>query len=63
MKKYTVEIPWSGYSRGYSIYEVIAESKDDAIDRAAYEEGVLVEREVIRDDTEIELEEAIVKEI
>ena len=53
MKKlYVVEVEWSGYSRGYSTYEVEAESKEDAMEN--YDYGREIHREIRRDDTESE---------
>ena len=56
MNKYRVELEWSGYSRGYAIYEVEAESEEAAI--KDYWQGVEVERDTIRDDTESEVHSA-----
>lgn len=52
MKKYHVEVDWSGYSRGYSVYEVYADSAEEAEDM--YYEGERIEHDVVRDDTEKE---------
>ena len=50
LNKYLVDVQWSGYSRGYSLYEVEAKCEDDAIENYYY--GKEIERETIRDDTE-----------
>ena len=49
-KTFKVRVEWSGYSRGYSVYEVEADSKEEALEN--YYEGNQIEREVVRDDTE-----------
>ncbi len=49
-KKFTVQVEWSGYSRGYTVYEVEAFSEEDA--KENYYEGNEISREVVRDDTE-----------
>ena len=53
MNKYRVELEWSGYSRGYAIYEVEAESEEAAMED--HWSGVEVERETVRDDTDSEV--------
>lgn len=50
MPKFLVTRDWSGYSRGYTTYEVEAESAEEARDN--YYSGEQVEHEVVRDDTE-----------
>jgi len=55
MAKFLVSVEWSGYSRGYSVYEVEAECAKEAEDN--YYSGVQTEHEVIRDDTEKEVDE------
>ena len=57
-KKFKVQVEWSGYSRGYSVYEVEAESEEEALE--CYYEGNQIERNVVRDDTE-EQEKNIIK--
>jgi len=59
MKKFLVTTEWSGYSRGTATYEVEAETADEA--RELLFEGKQINREVVRDDTESEIES--VKEI
>ena len=49
-KTFTVRVEWSGYSRGYSVYEVEASSEQEA--KECYYEGIKVQHEVVRDDTE-----------
>lgn len=49
-KTFTVQVEWSGYSRGYTVYEVEAFSEEDA--KENYYEGKQISREVVRDDTE-----------
>ena len=49
---YIVRAEWSGYSRGYSVYEVAADNEQDALD--SYSEGDRVGHYVVRDDTEVE---------
>lgn len=56
MKKYKVAVNWSGYSRGYSVYEIEAESEEEAIENCW--DGERIEHEVVRDDTEKEWSEA-----
>lgn len=55
MPKYTIETEWSGYSRGYAIYEVEAKSKEDAREVFEYDGGTLLEEETVRDDTNSEI--------
>jgi hypothetical protein len=57
MAKYQVTVDWSGYSRGCSIWEVEAESEDDA--RENWYCGEEIERDTIRDDTEGEVSEIV----
>ena len=49
-KTFTVQVEWSGYSRGYTVYEVEASSEEEA--KENYYEGEQISREVVRDDTE-----------
>jgi len=53
MTKFNVEVEWSGYSRGTALWEVEAESEEDA--RENYYEGKRIQREIVRDDTEEEI--------
>lgn len=57
-KKFKVQVEWSGYSRGYSVYEVEAESEEEALE--CYYEGNQIECNVVRDDTEVQ-EKNIIK--
>lgn len=57
-KKFKVQVEWSGYSRGYSVYEVEAENEEEALE--CYYEGNQIERNVVRDDTEAQ-EKNIIK--
>ena len=50
MPKYKVQVEWSGYSRGYSLYEVEANSKEEA--EELYWESEPYHVVTIRDDTE-----------
>lgn len=51
MKKFIVTKDWSGYSRGYTKYEVEAHDEDHA--KAICESrGVEIEHDTVRDDTE-----------
>lgn len=50
MPKFKVKFDWSGYSRGYSIYEV--EAKNAEIAKETFYDGEKVEHKVVRDDTE-----------
>jgi hypothetical protein len=52
MKKFQVTKHWCGYSRGYTIYEVEAETLVDATE--LYYDGKQIEHVVVRDDTEPE---------
>lgn len=52
MKTYDVQVEWSGYSRGYSVYRVEAESEEKA--REFWYEGERRVHETVRDDTETE---------
>jgi hypothetical protein len=46
---FTVKIEWSGFSRGYSIYEVEAASELEA--KEYYGDGNMIERQVVHDNT------------
>jgi hypothetical protein len=59
MKKFEVTTNWAGYSRGYAVYEVEAENEEAA--KSLWYEGLEIERETIRDDTESEI--SSVKEV
>ncbi len=59
MAKFQIITEWSGYSRGTAIYLVEAKNEDEA--RENWCEGKEIAREVVRDDTETEIES--VKEI
>ena len=50
MPKFQVIVEWSGYSRGTKVLEVEAENEADA--RENFWGGKLINRTVIRDDTE-----------
>lgn len=52
MPKYSIHTDWFGYSRGYAIYEVEAESKEEAEDKFTDGEAYLIDRGITRDDTE-----------
>ena len=56
MKKWTVEVQWSGYSRGISTYIVEAETEEDA--KENWWDGERVAHKVVRDDTEGEPQSA-----
>ncbi len=51
MAVYRVQREWSGYSRGYDVYEVEASSEEEAKDIALWS-GDLIETVTVRDDTE-----------
>lgn len=55
-RKWEVSVDWSGYSRGYSTFIVEADSKEAAM--ANYYMGECAEREVVRDDTDMEASDA-----
>lgn len=52
LKLYSVKVAWSGYSRGFTEYTVRAKNEEEAAE--LYYEGEEGEREVVRDDTEVE---------
>ena len=54
MPKYKIKIDWSGYSRGVSTYVVEAGSEEEA--REIWYEGERTEHNVVRDDTEKEIQ-------
>ena len=56
MALYTVEVDWSGYSRGISTYEVEASSEEEAMENWYF--GKELFRETIRDDTDSEASSA-----
>lgn len=58
---FDVTVEWSGYSRGHSTYRVMAADASDAMER--WSDGELIERSVVRDDTEKEPVAAIASEI
>ncbi len=47
---FDVTVEWSGYSRGRTLYRVTAATAEEAMER--WSEGELIERTVVRDDTE-----------
>lgn len=49
---FKVRVEWSGYSRGYSVYEVEAGTEEEA--KEIYTEGNEIARVTVRDDTESE---------
>lgn len=53
MPLYTVEVEWSGYSRGIATYLVSGENEEYA--RAYYSLGEEITYEVVRDDTSAEI--------
>lgn len=60
MKKiYRVQVPYSGYSRGYVTYEVEAESEEEAVKDAGY--GREVFDNIVRDDRDFEWDDAEVE--
>ena len=50
MQTYQVRVPFEGYSRGYIIYEVEAESEREALRYPT--DGLEINRDIVRDDTE-----------
>ncbi len=50
MKTYDVQVEWSGYSRGYSVYRIKAKSAAEAQEN--WWDGEQITHETIRDDTE-----------
>jgi len=50
MSRFKIEIGWSGYSRGITIYEVEAEDEEHASE--IWDEGEKTSHYVVRDDTE-----------
>lgn len=59
MKDYLVVTKWEGYSRGHATYSISADSPEEA--RELYYDGDEIDRSVVRDDTEEEVES--VKEV
>jgi hypothetical protein len=53
MKTYDVEVEWSGYSRGYSVYRVTARSEKEA--KNEWYNGERIAHGVVRDDTDAEV--------
>ncbi len=49
---YEVEVSWAGYSRGTAIYQIEADSEEDAMEN--YDVGECINRYTVRDDTESE---------
>ncbi|MFH1428840.1 MAG: hypothetical protein ABIH39_03750 [Candidatus Margulisiibacteriota bacterium] len=54
MAKFEIKTVWSGYSRGVSTYIIEANNEEEA--RELFYEGERTEHEVVRDDTESEIE-------
>ena len=66
MKKYKVTIPWGGYSRGFSTYLIEVPDACLPNDLAFFDDvgdHNLIEREIVRDDTERDWEDAEVEEM
>ena len=62
MSKYYVTTEWAGYSRGYAVYLVEAENAEQA--KEYWSKGEEVGREIIRDDTDYEVDNVeLVEEI
>lgn len=63
MKKVLVHVPFSGYIRGYNVYEVEC-TGDEEIPDLKYNDMVYKESEIIRDDTSCDWCDAdLIKEI
>lgn len=56
MNKYLVSVDVSGYCRGYEVWEVEADSEEDA--KEFYYTGNNIESEIIRDDRDREATDA-----
>lgn len=56
MKTYEVEVPFSGYCRGYAIFHVKADSEEQARELVS-ETGELAGEEIVRDDRDMEWSE------
>lgn len=54
MAKFEIKTVWSGYSRGTATYIVEADNEECA--KEMWYEGERVQHEVVRDDTEAEIE-------
>lgn len=52
-KRYLVTVDWSGYSTGYTVYEVVAESEEEA--KEDYSQHIVLDHVTVRDDTEKEV--------
>lgn len=59
MKTFNVYVPFSGYVGGYYIVAVEAESEEEAIKNARYD-GVTIDENIIRDDTDTHWNDASV---
>ena len=57
MSVYSVSVDVCGYSRGYEVWEVEAESEEDA--RKFFYSGKLIEDDTLRDDREREVGEVV----
>ena len=63
MAKYEVEVPFSGYVRGTKIFEVVADSPEEAISKARGYEYDDEHMDVVRDDTDTEWRSAEAEEV
>lgn len=63
MAMFKVEVPFSGYSRGYKIYTVEAESAVEAIEKVS--DGAYIDEDicVVRDDTDTDWCDAEAEEV
>lgn len=57
MPKFKIILEWSGYSRGTEIRIVEAETEEEA--REIWYEGKQVDRQIVRDDTESEIDSIV----
>lgn len=58
-KVFLFKVPYSGYSRGYDVYEIVADNEGEALALLRDGEyGEMLERVTVRDDTETEWDEA-----
>lgn len=63
MAKFKVEVPFSGYSRGYKVYTVEADSASEAIEKASDWDYIDEDICVVRDDTDTDWNDAEAEEV
>lgn len=63
MAKYKVQVPFSGYVRGTKVFDVVADSPEEAISKARDYEWEDEHMDVVRDDTDTVWRDAEAEEV